>query len=278
MRKAAFFLLTASLVFALGFKVEKLWETSAVFSVPESVLYDPEGGVLYVSSIGGSPTAKDGNGFISKMGRDGKILSLRWATGLDAPKGMAVYRGSLYVSDIDKLVQIDLSTGRILRKYPAPGARFLNDVAVDSEGRVYVSDSSPKNSVIYKLEKGRMEVWLKNPAVKSPNGIFYRDGKLYIGSFSDGRIFACHVETGKIRQVARAPMVIDGLILDDSMFILSDWQGRVGILQDGRFQLLLDLSAGKANAADLGFIPGEKIILIPTFFANTVAAYKLNEF
>ncbi len=275
MKKAAVFLLVSVLAFGLDFKVEKVWETRAILSVPESVLYDAGSGFIYVSNIAGSPSAKDSNGFISKLSREGKILSLRWATGLNAPKGMAIYRGRLYVSDIDRLVEIDLSSGGIVKNYPAPGAQFLNDVAVDEDGRVYVSDSSSGNSVIYRLEKGKMVPWLKDPRIKSPNGIFYRSGKLYVGSFRDGRIFACDVKTGEIQEVAKAPMGIDGLILYNSLFILSDWQGKVGVLEKGKFHLLLDLYSQKRNAADLGFIPEEKLILVPTFFANSVAAYRL---
>ncbi len=274
MKRAAVLLSLTLLVFGANFRVEKVWETQG-FSVPESVLYDAEGGFIYVSNIGGSPSAKDGNGFISRLSRDGKILSLRWATGLNAPKGMAISRGKLYVSDIDRLVEIDLRSGEIVGKYPAPGAEFLNDVASDEEGRVYVSDSSSGNSVIYRLEKGKMVPWLKDPRIKNPNGIFYRGGKLYVGSFRDGKIFACDVSSRTIQQVARAPMGIDGLILHNSLFIISDWQGKVGLLEGGSFHLLVDLASRKKNAADLGFIPEERLILVPTFFSNSVAAYRL---
>ncbi len=277
MRKILIFALMISLASAGGFSLKKIWDTGGIFKVPESVLYDGNSGYIYVSNINGSPTAKDGNGFISKLTKDGKIVSLRWAEGLDAPKGMAIFHGKLYVSDITKLVEIDLSTGKLLRKYPAPGARFLNDVAVDDQGVVYVSDSSDSNSVIYRLKDGKLQVWIKHPELRSPNGIFYRKGKLYAGSFADGRIFSCDTESGEVKQVARAPMPIDGLILTDSLFIISDWQGSVGILEGGKFYRLLHFPSRRVNAADIGFIPGENVVLVPTFFANSVVAYKLEK-
>ena len=42
------------------------------------------------------------------------MLEREWATGLDAPKGMALANGQLYVADIDRLVEIDPATGKIV--------------------------------------------------------------------------------------------------------------------------------------------------------------------
>ena len=89
----------------------KLWETSGL-KTPESALPVPAEGFAYVSNIGGQPTEKDGNGFISKVSlADGKIIELEWAKGMDAPKGLALAKGRLYAADIDKLVEIDAKTG-----------------------------------------------------------------------------------------------------------------------------------------------------------------------
>src|SRR5688572_30735368 len=82
------------------------WTTEATLRVPESVLLDSKNNVLYVSSIDGSPDAKDGNGFISQVALDGKVKNLKWATGLDAPKGMGLYKDNLYVADVTRLITI----------------------------------------------------------------------------------------------------------------------------------------------------------------------------
>ena len=85
-------------------KINELWKTEG-FSNPESVVYDKTTDALYVSNVNGSAMEKDGNGFISKVALDGKILKLDWATGLNAPKGLAIYDGKLYTADIDTLVE-----------------------------------------------------------------------------------------------------------------------------------------------------------------------------
>jgi len=84
--------------------------------IPESVLYNPSEDIIYVSNINGKPTEKNGKGFISKVSLSGEILVLKWVTGLNAPKGSDIYQDSLYVADIDELVEIDLKTGRMGNK------------------------------------------------------------------------------------------------------------------------------------------------------------------
>jgi len=109
-------------------KPVEVWQATGL-KTPESALPDPTATFAYVSNINGKPLDKDGNGFISKVSlKDGKVLALEWAKGLDAPKGLALANGRLYVSDIDKLVEIDPESGKILARYDAPGSVFLNDV------------------------------------------------------------------------------------------------------------------------------------------------------
>ncbi len=109
----------------------QVWETAG-FETPESALYDAASKTIYVSNVAGNPPDKDGNGFISKVSPEGKVTELKWATGLDAPKGLAIVGGKLYAADVDQLAEIDLATGKVLTKYPAKDAKFLNDVAADS--------------------------------------------------------------------------------------------------------------------------------------------------
>ena len=81
--------------------VTALAQDSTGLANPESITSD--GKYLYVSNIGNKldPSAKDGDGFISKLSLDGKVIEHSWAdTKLNAPKGTAVIRGVLYVTDI----------------------------------------------------------------------------------------------------------------------------------------------------------------------------------
>ena len=259
------------------YSLQKQWETARDLRTPESVLYQPGENVLYVSNINGRPTEKDSNGFISKVSLQGEILQLKWADGLNAPKGSCIFGDRFYVTDIDHLIEIDLKNGKILHRYPAPGALFLNDAAVDAAGTVYISDSSEKNSVIYKFGEGQISVWLKGDQISRPNGLLIQKDRLIFGNSGDGTIKAVSLTDKKITPVAKVGWGIDGLKQTaDGNFITSDWAGRTSLVTGrGKIIPLLNTIDAKINAADLEYISSQKLVVIPTFFDNRLVAYKL---
>jgi DNA-binding beta-propeller fold protein YncE len=276
--------LAASAAPVLGAPV-KLWQTAGL-KAPESALPDPTGSFAYVSNIGGSPTEKDGNGFISKVSlADGKLLELAWAKGLDAPKGMALAKDRLYVSDIDRLVEIDAKTAKIIARYDAAGAKFLNDVAADVEGRIYVSDML--TNTIWRLKDGKLEAWLDTPDVRSPNGLLVKDGNLLVaawGAMTDGfntkvpgNLLAVSLADKTVKNLGDGTPVgnLDGLEpLDKSSFLVTDWMAGAlyRIDTSGDAELLLDLNQG---SADIGWVPDKHLLLIPMMKDDELVAYRL---
>jgi len=118
-----------------------VWEITEGIKAPESAYWDADAGVLFLSQIGGGGgTAKDGDGWISKLGRDGKVITDKWVVGLDSPKGLRSHKGTLWVSDVDQLVAIDIARGAIVKRIKIENAKFLNDVACGPDGTVYVAD------------------------------------------------------------------------------------------------------------------------------------------
>ncbi len=253
--------------------VKSLWVTKRVLKVPESVLYLPKNKLIYVSNINGKSLKKDGKGFISLLNEDGQIVKLQWATGLNAPKGMAVKGNILFVSGIDRLAEIDLSNGKIIRFIDFPGAKFLNDVVVGPEGEIYVTDTHL--GAVFVVKAGKAHLWSTDSLLKGANGLAVYRGKLFIGA--NGHLLEANPKTGKIRIVAHVSGGIDGLIpLGNGRFILSDWAGKIQLISTDKAPVILsNTTKQKINAADLGFIPGKNIILIPTFFDNRVVAKQL---
>ncbi|HCN83841.1 MAG TPA: ATP/GTP-binding protein, partial [Sphingobacteriaceae bacterium] len=99
------------------------------------MFFDKANNVLYVSNIDGKePWGADGKGSIGKVGLDGKIITAEWVSGLDAPKGIGMYDGKLYVADLTNLVIIDIKAGKIDKKVPIAGSKGLNDVSIDGKG------------------------------------------------------------------------------------------------------------------------------------------------
>lgn len=252
-------------------QLEKVWETDKIFASPESVLYDNVSGFIYVSSINGNSGDKDGNGFISRLHTDGSVRDLHWVNGLHAPKGMAVYKGRLYVADIDHLVAIDIHTGEIINRYTSPEAVFLNDVAVADDGIVYVSDSRANR--IFRLKDGQLELWLTHPDFSKTNGLLVRGRHLYIGSMVIHRV---NRHNKRMKVIQKDCEGIDGLVENEKgALIFSNWFGRIVLRQRRRLKVLLHTKEQQINTADIFYSSGLKLLLVPTFLDNRVLAYHI---
>jgi sugar lactone lactonase YvrE len=254
-------------------KLTKKWETPEDLKVPESVFYNTLKQAIYVSNVDGEPSKKDNSGFISKLSTDGKIIELKWVTGLHAPKGMGVIGNLLYVSDIDRVAEINIETGKITRMIEIPGSVFLNDIATDAQGNVYVSDSD--QGTIHIIRQDKAELFQKSDKLKGVNGLFVSDGFLLAGV--EDRIVSIDLQNKEIEDYILNTGGIDGLVSDGKgNYIISDWTGHVNLVNLKKEKVkLLDTTPAKVNAADIEFIPSKKLLLVPTFFGNTVAAYEL---
>jgi len=123
--KTTLFLIFFSFALATNAQqLEKLWTSAADFQTPESALYNAELDIVFVANMGQVRDTKNGDGFIAQMNLKGEITNLKWLTGLNDPKGMAIYNGKLYVADMDELIVIDIEQAKVVNKYLAPNAKF----------------------------------------------------------------------------------------------------------------------------------------------------------
>jgi sugar lactone lactonase YvrE len=273
----------APLSAAHAMTLEKMWELSGL-QAPESVVFDPSEGVLYVSNVNGGPGDKDGNGYISRVSPSGGLLEEKWVEGLDGPKGLAVNGGKLYVADIDTLVEIDLGSKKT-RRFPAAGAKFFNDVAADSAGRVYVSDMM--GDAIWRLADGSFEKWLEDPALEGPNGLLAEDGRLLVGCWGVITEGFSTSKVGHLKTVSLADKSIsslgdgtpvgnlDGLEPDGKGgYFVTDWMAGalLHILPSGESHQVLDLNQG---SADHEYIMDERQLIIPMMNDGQLVAYKV---
>ncbi|RYZ54518.1 MAG: hypothetical protein EOP49_04975, partial [Sphingobacteriales bacterium] len=100
-----------------------------------------QGNCPFVSLIDGAGNVKDGKGGVAILNLDGSMKNVNWITGLNAPKGLAIYKNTLYIADLTAVVSVDIPSGKIINKLEIAGAVFLNDITVDNKGVLYVSDT-----------------------------------------------------------------------------------------------------------------------------------------
>ena len=255
-------------------KLTKLWETEAALKTPESVRFDAKRKVLYVSNIDGEPWVADGKGSIAKIGLDGKVIAAEWVAGLDSPKGLALSDDGkwLYAADIGGIVVIDVDAGKIKNKIAIPDTLQLNDL-VNDKGTLYISDSKGKK--VYQVKDGKPSVYLDEKVLKGPNGLFVHQGALYVLDNNSLN----RVEKDKSLKVLATDMQggVDGLenVKGDD-FIVSAWGGTIWYVPaSGEKQQLFDGKPTETRTADTGWDPATSTLYAPTFFKNTVIAFKV---
>jgi hypothetical protein len=248
------------------------WETDTLLTTCESVLHDEDLDVLYVSNINGAPDKKDGNGFVSKVSMDGKVTEQFWVKGIDAPKGMGLNKGKLYVTDINRVHEIDTQSGKITRTYTVEGASFLNDIAVDND-KIYISDSNEGS--IYLIEAGNLSTWKEG--LQGPNGLFAENGKLLVGLWGTKSINTIDLSSKAVTLQTDSLENADGIEgIGNSEFLVSSWNGMVHhVDSDWKKTMILDTRPDSINAADIEYVKSKNLLLVPTFFKNTVVAYEL---
>jgi len=268
-----FLVIILTLIFASGHAqtLTRFWQTDSTLATPESVL--STGKLLYVSLIDGGPWEADGKGGVALVNTEGKVMNARWVTGLNAPKGMALVGNRLYVADISELVVIDAKTGKVLKKDKLDGAEGLNDVTADGRGIVYVSDSRTGKVLAYK--DGKAEVYLRD--LKGVNGVKWHNNKLYVTG--NNAFIEYTPETKTQREICKLENGGDGVEPYKDGFFVTAWSGYVYHVDahGHRTTLRETHQTDKFKTADIGLDPAKGILYIPTFFGNTVEAWKIGK-
>lgn len=258
-----------------NYKIELAWESDTLLRTPESVKIDHDRNLLYVSNVNLNPWEKDGNGFISKLGMDGSILELKWIEGLHGPKGMGISGNSLFIADIDALVEADIESGKIVSRIEVPGKTDLNDVTVASDGTVFVSGSA--SNTIYQLKNGALEEFYKGGEERF-NGIYWEKDRMLLITSGSSQFKEIGLETKEISIIAEGLGHGDAIApVGDGGYLCTSWAGKIFyIAADGSVTILSDTEAAGENSADLDYSIESKTMYVPTFFKNQVKAYRLS--
>lgn len=267
--------------------LKPVWSIKEGLDAPESAQYDPDTKLIYVSNVGGKPTEKDGKGWISRVTPDGKLKDAKWVEGLNAPKGIRIARGVLWVSDLTELVAIDIGKGEIVKRVEVPSAKFLNDVAIDGK-YVYVSDTFA--SKIYRYDGKEVTVFAEGDDLECPNGLLIDDGKLIVAAWGKitkpdvagtdvpGKLFSLDLSTKKREVITPKPLGnLDGLEADGGgNYLVSDWvAGRVyRVGADGK---PIGIIAGVKGAADFAYIGDLHMLVLPGMQENALYGFDLTK-
>ncbi|OBX24458.1 hypothetical protein LX77_03558 [Gelidibacter algens] len=226
------------------------------FNHVESVATD--GKYLYAADIGKelNPTAKDGDGQILKLDKNGKILDKTFVKEtLNAPKGIAIYKGILYINDIDRLLAIDLKTGNKLYEIDfSKDTSFLNDIAVWDKTTLYVSATDMNKLFKVNLTDKSYSQIKTDKTIAGINGLYCnkKTSKLYVNGFGsenkpNGVVGYINLKNNQFKQLTELEGYYDGICIYDDVLYFSNWVAfeKKGII------LSMKLSTGKLTVVKI---------------------------
>jgi len=275
-----------------------LMKTVTGFKDPDSMVFDTKRNQFYVSQA--NLKQPYGGGMISIISPAGEITDLTWITGLNFPKGMALHQDKLYVADANNLLEIDVTAGKVVKKYYVAGSLLLNDVTVGDDGTVYMSDTLT-NQILRLVPGKAIEAWITDEKLESPNGIEVDGETLYVASWGEikeknfkgllaakpqGKLIKVNLKDKSISQVSKKPVGnLDGLEFDGKgNAYISDW--KAGILhlikRDGTILKSFDMAKilGIEDArglADIVFIKDKEQIWVTMMSTGTVHMLSIGE-
>ena len=265
------------------------------FLTPESVLYDSIQDVYFVANVVGVETAKDNNGFISRVKPDGAVENLRWVEGgrngvtLNSPHGMALAGDTLWIADLDAVRAFHARTGAALDSISLAdsNAVFLNDVAVALTGALYITDTGirfddvgnvlhPGPDRVFRIAPDRkISVAIRGDSLGWPNGIALDPiGKRFIiVSYGGKAVLSWKPGDKKATTIASGAGGYDGVEVVNGKILLSSWNDSSVSRVEGN--TLVKLVAGVPGPAGIGYDSRRNRVLIPLFEANRVEVWQL---
>jgi len=249
--------------------IEKKWEILNGLNYPESVAWDKENKVLYVSNY-----LRGQSEYISKISVDGEIIEQEWIRDVKRPTALLLLGDNLYVVERKAIAIVDVKSAKIQRRITVADAMFLNDIAVTPDGKTFfVSDS--QGSRIYKIENGVATEWLRGELIDKPNALAVDGNNLLVGSI--GRLVSVNISTKDASQILSLfpGTIIDGLqVLEDGTILFDDFQGRLySYSKNKNLAELINISSRGINFSDFMYIKEKGIIIIPGVFSNSIVGY-----
>ena len=260
---------------------------------PEAARWDPDQRVWFVTNINGSPSAKDNNGYISRLTADGTIDSLRFVAGgrnkvaLNGPKGMEITGDTLWVADIDVIRGFNRKTGIPVASIRVPGATFLNDLAVGPDGAIYATDTGiiiaadgithPGPDAVYQIAGRTVTTAVRFEGQPGPNGITWDSvgRRFVIVPFSDKAISAWAPGDSVPQKIGEGPGMQDGIEeFGGGRFLVTSWaDSSLSVFSEGQ---MTKLAGNLPGGADLGYDREGGRVAVPQLTENKVQFFQVD--
>ncbi|TXN37488.1 hypothetical protein FVB32_04160 [Flagellimonas hymeniacidonis] len=213
--------------------------------IPEGIAVDLRSGKLFINSLKHNKIVQS-----NIDGSNAKDFIQSNEHGYLAGFGMTIKGNILYAlgNSLPKennksiLLLLDITSGDLIKSYPLNDAEFiyLNDIAVGTQGKVFITDSETNN--IYTINKSidNLEVFYSNDEIKHSNGIAISndDRYLYFASYTSG-IRILDIAAKKLVNQPNNHKGIDGMKFHDNSLI-TIVNSRRDVSENGVYKFHLD--------------------------------------
>jgi len=258
------------LVLALAFLIYLLVVKGGALNGPESIAWDAEGKRFFVSNTLGRS--------IVSMSPEGRFSSFM-SKGLNAPRGIAIWKQKLYVADENTLKIIDPKTAKLLKSFPVPQSKMLNDIALDKTGMVYLTDTAADCVLLVNPESGQSEA-IRNRLLKAPNGIVYdmpRDQMFIVGFSKRSPILSLSTKDKSIGIFMDSIYSdLDGIAIDDlGRIYISSWSEDMIFMIPQEQNRFIAQFKEINDAADVFYYLPDNALIVPLFSQNKIIRISL---
>lgn len=238
---------------------------------PESITFDPVGNRFLISNTG--------NGSIVAMDEDGKI-SHYMKKAFDAPKGIFLRDGIMYVADVTKVHIVDVASATITASIDIEGAKGLNDIAIGENSQLYITDLEGNCVYIYD-QNSKTQEKIVSPLLKKPNGIIYdrpRWQMFIVGFDKHSPVLSLNTQDKSVNIFMDSIYSeLDGIAIDDlGRIFFTSWAEEMIIeIPQEQNRFITELK-GYPASADLYYHLPTNELLVPRFNENRIDRIKLD--
>lgn len=241
------------------------------YSSPESITYDTTGKRYFISNTSSSK--------ILQRDRQGNITDFVTVGG--SIHGVTVHNGRVYVCNGTRVRGYDLITAAEVFNVLISGSTFLNDLAIDNSGMMYVSDFNGRR--IYKVNTSNNEYWIYVPATTNqPNGVYVdapRNRLLVCCWGGSAPVKSVNFADSSITNIITTPYSnCDGISLDrNNNVYISTWGIQSVVRYDINFvNPPVVVASSLSNPADIYVNKLTDTLAIPNAGNSTVAFFLLD--
>ncbi|MCB5224552.1 MAG: SMP-30/gluconolactonase/LRE family protein [Candidatus Cloacimonadaceae bacterium] len=261
-------ILTVLILFAAYLTLKYVKQSS--LNKPESIAYNEFTQSILISNMG--------NGRILSMNKKGKMTT--FAKGLKAPRGLKTQDSLLWVADNTKLQAYNLTTKKLINSVTIEGAKMLNDIETDHQGKLYVTDTQANRLFVYDPASGEIQSF-ESELLQAPNGIVYDAPRrqMFIVSFRKASpILAFNVVT-EVFSVFRHTLYdnLDGIAIDElGRIYFSSWEGECIYMIPQEQNRFLIWQSNLQSPADIFHHEATGEILVPLLEKNQIKRFKID--